>query len=192
MTVILLMRHGEKHNGELSAKGRERAKFFPKYFKDFRPDGVPFPTHLISMKSNRVSSPHRCIDTMIPMMRTFGMTLHIEFKIYEVDKLVKYIRNLPKSSVVLVCWEHHYLVFIARALGFPVMDWSDTPFSTDIDTMRFDILWKIDGDLFESFVTFATDDGNISLYLHPLRQRCFIRNRLVESMDAGWLYHRPT
>jgi hypothetical protein len=123
---------------------------------------------------------------MIPMMRTFGMTLHIEFKRDDVDRLVKYIRNLPKSSVVLVCWEHHYLVFIARALGFQVMDWSDTPFSIDIDSKQFDILWKIDGDLFESFVTFAIDEGDISLYLHPLRQRCCIRDCLAESMDIGW------
>jgi hypothetical protein len=35
MVIILLMRHGEKLGGELSSKGRTRAKFLPEYFKNF-------------------------------------------------------------------------------------------------------------------------------------------------------------
>jgi hypothetical protein len=179
------MRHGEKQGGDLSVDGQLRAKFVPEYFKEFRPDGVPFPTHIISMKPQHETSSRRCIDTLIPMMRTFCMTLHIEIKRDDVEQLVNYIQSLPESSVVLVCWEHHSLVFIARALGFPVMNWNETPFTINIDTKRFDILWKIDEDLFESFMTFSIEDDKMSFYLHPLRQR-FIRDQLVASMGARW------
>ena len=164
------MRHGEKLRGELSKDGVRRSKYFPTYFRDFRPDGVPFPTHLVSMKSKHRSSSHRCIDTMIPMMREFRTSLNIEFTREDIFGLVNHIKVLPDDAVVLICWEHHWLVNIVKALGFPVLDWNATPISDPVDSQRFDLLWKIDGNTFESFATFAMDDGRPSIYCHPLRQ----------------------
>jgi hypothetical protein len=164
------MRHGEKLRGDLSPNGLRRAKYLPTYFRDFRPDGVPFPTHLIAMKSKHRSSSRRCIDTMIPMMREFSMSLNIEFTRENVTGLVNYIKSLPDDAVALVCWEHHWAVNIVRSLGFPVMDWNETPITDHVDSKAFDLLWKIDGNKFESFATFAIDDGRPSIYCHPLRQ----------------------
>jgi hypothetical protein len=177
MTVILLMRHGEKFEDELSEEGWIRAHYLSEYFLEHRPRGVSFPTHLISMKPNKPSSSRRCIDTLVPMMRDFRMTLHVEFKREEVKELVDYILNLPRDSVVLVCWEHHYIVNIAREFGFPVMNWNDTPITNDKDTKQFNILWKIKNNEFKSFLTFDIEqDGSSSVFLHPLRQEYTIKN----------------
>jgi hypothetical protein len=167
------MRHGEKLRGELSPDGIRRANYLPTYFKDFRPDDIPFPTHLIAMKPKHRSSTHRCVDTMIPMMRTFGMTLTIEFTREDVSGLVIHLRSLPDDAVALVCWEHHVIVDIAQALGIPTLNWNKTPITDSKDSFGFDILWKIsDGGKyrFESYETFAMDHGRPSIYCHPLRQ----------------------
>lgn len=168
--MILLMRHGEKLDKELSSQGHIRADYLPTYFRDFRPDGVPFPTHLISMKPKRHSS-RRCVDTMIPMARDFEMKLIVEFTREQVGELVNYVKHLPNDAIPLICWEHHFLVHIARELGFHTLNWNDRPFTNERDTKAFNILWKIDGDVFESFNTFDINDGHIVHFFHPLRQR---------------------
>jgi len=168
--MILLMRHGEKLNKELSSQGHIRADYLPTYFRDFRPDGVALPTHLISMKPKGHSS-RRCVDTMIPMARDLETELIVKSTREQVSELVKYVKKLPADAVPLICWEHHFLVHIARELGFPVLNWNDKPFSNKRDTKAFNIIWKIDGDVFESFDTFDIDHGHIVHYFHPLRER---------------------
>jgi hypothetical protein len=168
--MILLMRHGEKLNKELSSQGHIRADYLSTYFRNFRPDGVNLPTHLISMKPKRHSS-RRCVDTMIPMARDFETELIVKFTREQVSELVKYVKKLPIDAVPLICWEHHFLVHIARELGFSVLNWNDQPFSNERDTKAFNILWKVDGDVFESFDTFDIDHGHIVHYFNPLRQR---------------------
>jgi hypothetical protein len=164
------MRHGEKLDSELSETGHIRADYLPEYFLKHRPKGVPLPTHLVSMKPNKPSSSRRCVDTLIPMMRDFRMTLHVEFKREEVKELVNYSLDLPRDSVVLVCWEHRYIVNIAREFGFPVLNWNDTPITNDEDTKQYNILWKIENNEFKSFLTFDIEYKSPSVYLHPLRQ----------------------
>ncbi|AGE56158.1 phosphoglycerate mutase [Paramecium bursaria Chlorella virus NE-JV-1] len=186
MTIFLLMRHGEKHDGELSDKGHARAEYLPEYFLKHRPKGVPMPTHLISMKPKYETSSRRCIDTLTPMMRKLGTTLLVEYEREETRELIRYLMNLPQDSVVLVCWEHNYIVNIARELGFPVLNWNDTPISNERDTKRFDVLWMIKDKKLESFLTFAVeDDLTPSVYLHPMRQK-YTREKHLYYLFSWW------
>jgi hypothetical protein len=170
MPVVLLMRHGEKYEDELSDAGEIRASYLPTYFRNFRPSGVPFPTHLISMKPKKHSS-WRCVETLLPMSKEFHMPLHILFHREETRELVDYVKKLPHDAVSLICWEHKAIVTIAREFGFPALNWNDRPFSNHVDTKVFNVLWAIHGDEFESYHTFGVDSGHISHYLHPLVQK---------------------
>lgn len=180
MPVVLLIRHGEKKGNDLSKIGRKRAEFLPKYFKKHRPSEVPLPTHLVSMRPKHRSSSRRCVDTLIPMMRKMRMSLVVEFDREEVDVLVSFVERLPQEAVVLICWEHHWIVEIARALGFNALNWNDTPFSNDEDSKAFDILWKIDGLTFESFVTYSVTIDGTTVYEEPLRERIVLNPLVVE------------
>jgi hypothetical protein len=168
--IVLFMRHGEKYKGELSHMGEIRASYLPTYFRDFRPPGVPFPTHLISMKPKKHSS-WRCVETMLPMSKEFHMPLHILFHREETRELVDYIKNLGAETVPLICWEHKALVTIAREFGFPALNWNVRPFDDHKDSKAFNVLWKIQDNEFESYHTFNIDSGHISHYCHPLVQK---------------------
>lgn len=169
--VVLLIRHGEKHKNKLSEEGKTRARFLPTYFERHRPNDVPLPTHLVSMRPKHDSSSRRCIDTLVPTMRKLRTSLVVEFDREDIDRVVTFVRDLPEDACVLICWEHRWLVRIARSLGYPVLGWNDTPFSRDDDSKAFDILWKIDDESFESFVTFSVTKKNVLVYENPLRER---------------------
>jgi len=187
MPVVLLIRHGEKKGNDLSKTGRKRAEFLPDYFKKFRPTDVPLPTHLVSMRPKHRSSSRRCVDTLIPMMREMRMSLVVEFDREEVDVLVSFVERLPQEAVVLICWEHHWIVEIARALGFNVLNWNDTPFSNCQDSKAFDVLWKIDGLSFESFVTYSVTRDGVAVYEDPLRERVVLNPLVVEKTVQNYV-----
>ena len=171
MPVVLLMRHGEKYESVLSDTGEIRASYLATYFRNFRPDDVPFPTHLISMKPKKHSS-WRCVETLLPMSRECHMPLHILFHREETRELVEYVKTLGPDAVPLICWEHKAMVTIAREFGFPVLNWNDMPFANHEDSKAFNVLWKLHKNEFESYHTFDIDThGNISHYCHPLVQR---------------------
>jgi hypothetical protein len=166
---VLLMRHGEKRYGRLSDAGRLRALEMCNYFDHA---DVPKPTHIIAMKPKHVTSSTRCVDTAFPMSVRWGIPTTIRFTKNQVNELVSYIDDLPDSAVVLVIWEHRYLVKIATALGVPVRDWNETPLRNAKDTDRFDVLWSIEDKRFDSYVTFAISaTKEIEYYLMPLKER---------------------
>ncbi|AGE54870.1 phosphoglycerate mutase [Paramecium bursaria Chlorella virus NYs1] len=168
---ILLMRHGEKYKNVLSEDGQMRAKNMTEYFRHHRPFDVSFPTHVIAMKPKKKTSSTRCIDTVSQFAKENKLPLYVIFTREEINPLMRFIRKLPKHSVPLICWEHHWIVNIARELEFPVLNWNDTPMTLNVDTKVFNVLWKITSCVFESYNTFDVDNGHISYYFHPLKQK---------------------
>ena len=170
---ILLIRHGEKYKSVLSEDGIARSKNMTEYFRHHRPGDVSMPTHVIAMKPRKKTSSTRCVDTVATFAKENNLPLYVIFTREEIKPLVKFIKTLPKHSVPLICWEHHWLVNIARELDVPVLNWNITPMTLNVDTKVFNVLWKITSYLFESYNTFDVDDGYISYYFHPLREKYY-------------------
>ena len=172
--IILLMRHGEKLNNKLSKDGVIRSKYLSEYFRHHRPTDVPMPTHVIAMKPRKKTSSTRCINTVTIFAKEMNLPLYIKFTREEIKPLVKFIKSWPMHSVPLICWEHHWLVNIARELDIPVMNWNSTPCVCNVDTKAFNILWKITSCLFESYNTFDVEHGKIIHYFHPLKEKFWL------------------
>ena len=169
--TYVLIRHGEKDAGShLSADGKARSEALIEYLYENRPDGVPFPTHVVAMKQKSSTSSTRCVDTVLPFVYESRLPLFADITRDHVSKLVAHLKGLPRDAVVLVCWEHKKLVDIARELGAPVRNWSATPIAADFDTKAYDVLWLIRPNEFRSYNTFGVRDGIVTRPARILRE----------------------
>ena len=147
---IIFIRHGEKENSDgsvqdvdLSANGYKRANELPNFFKNHLPDNISKPDVIIAMKQENSKHSNRPVKTVDPLSKAFNIPIISNYKKSEINQSVEDINKFGEDKVVLVCWEHQYLVKIAQLLGAPVNSWGYNPQAKKDDGKNYDAIWVI-------------------------------------------------
>jgi hypothetical protein len=174
--TLLMIRHGEKpHHGDLgvdeqgntnedglSPKGWERAGALVTLFAPNHTtlnSTLPSPGALVTPKYPKLV--HRCYLTVRPLSQRLYVTILSEHVVdAHPTKIVSSLLEM-ETAVVLVCWEHEYLVNIVGAVArtVPVTNPGDVP--TDWPDNRFDVIWRFDRDEHTGEWTFSSLDQQL-------------------------------
>jgi hypothetical protein len=150
--VILVIRHAEKPDkGDgLSKAGKQRAKAYVKYFKNFTVDSQPLKVdYLFATADSKASRRPRL--TLEPFSKAVGLAINAQFQDTQVQQLVNAIQAKPPGKTTLICWHHEQIPQLATALGANSNDlfrngkWPDNVFGWVIQ-LRYDS----DGHLLEA------------------------------------------
>jgi len=116
--TILIIRHGEKPDkGDgLSKAGKERAKAYVDYFKNFTVDSNPLKVdYLFSTADSKDSCRTRL--TIEPLSKAIGLPIDSRFQYTDVQGLAGAIKAKPPGKQFLVCWHHGEIPQLTSALG---------------------------------------------------------------------------
>jgi phosphohistidine phosphatase SixA len=116
--TVLIIRHAEKPESgrELTAKGRQRAEAYAKYFRELKIDSKPVePDYLVATADSASSERPRL--TLEPLSKALGMKIDLRFKAKEDAQLAAELRAKPHGRNILICWHHGKIPDLARALG---------------------------------------------------------------------------
>jgi broad specificity phosphatase PhoE len=134
-TVILIIRHAEKPdtgNG-LSPVGKQRAKAYINYFKNFEVDSQPLKLDCLFAAADSRES-HRPRLTLKPLGQALGLRINDRFKDKQSQELAREIQSQPPGQHILICWHHGEISQLVRALGadpgilLPDAQWPDAAF----------------------------------------------------------------
>jgi len=118
---VIILRHAEKVQGgnQLNLQGYERSAALPYYFSGTPLYNDPAPAHIFAPGLEEPDSSVRPIQTCTPIANHYNLTLNIDLKHTETDKLAQEILKNPKynDSTVLICWSHGHIRPIVLALG---------------------------------------------------------------------------
>jgi phosphohistidine phosphatase SixA len=142
--TVLIIRHAEKPEAgrDLTAKGRERAEAYAKYFRELKIDSKPVALDYLVATADSASS-ERPRLTLEPLSKALGMKLDLRFKAKEDAKLAAELRAKPHGKNILICWHHGKIPDLAKALGadpaklLPNGTWPDAEFGW-ILVLRYD------------------------------------------------------
>jgi hypothetical protein len=95
------------------------------------------------MKQENSKHSNRPVETVDPLSKAINIPIIANYKQSEINQSVEEINKLGQDKVVLVCWEHQYLVNIAQLLGAPVNSWGYNPESKKSDDKNYDAIWVI-------------------------------------------------
>jgi hypothetical protein len=120
---VILIRHGEKPghgNDDLSQQGWERAAALVPYFKG-RPEVLDFktPAAIYAQSPKKEGSSLRPLHTVQGLAQALNLDVVQKYTRDDFQPMVDEILANPKykGRMVLICWEHHVIPKIARALG---------------------------------------------------------------------------
>ena len=133
----MIIRHGEKPADknaiDLAPRGRQRAQALATFFAtspDLKPD---------VLVATSAASSQRPIQTLTPLARRMGLELHHAYAGEQYRQLAKrlLIGREYAGQIVLICWRHTTLPFLASSLGAVAAprEW---------DKHVFDRIWRID------------------------------------------------
>jgi len=121
--TIIFVRHGEKPEaglGQLSCRGLNRALALPRVFAASfgKPDAIFAPNPADRKLDHGVPYDYiRQLATIEPTAISLGMPVDTRFGVNGLNGLVKSLtRKAYRDSIVLVGWEHHQIVTLARRL----------------------------------------------------------------------------
>jgi broad specificity phosphatase PhoE len=133
--VILIVRHAEKPDSGsgLSSAGKQRAKAYVNYFKNFKVGSKPLKLDcLFAMADSKESRRPRL--TIEPLSKALGLRLDTRFKDQQAQALANEIRSKPSGKRILICWHHGDIPQLVQALGadpgqlLPRAKWPDSVF----------------------------------------------------------------
>jgi len=116
--VILVIRHAEKPDkgDDLSKAGKQRAKAYVKYFKNFTVASQPLKVdYLFATADSKASRRPRL--TLEPFSKAVGLAIDTQFQDTQVQQLVNAIQAKPPGKTTLICWHHEQIPQLATALG---------------------------------------------------------------------------
>jgi hypothetical protein len=143
-TVILIIRHAEKPdsgNG-LSPAGKQRAKAYVNYFKNFQVDSQPLKLDYL-FATNDSKESHRPRLTLEPVGKALGLRIDDRFKEKQSSELARELQSKPPGKHILICWHHGEIPQLVRALGadpdqlLPHAKWPDDVFGWVVQ-LRYD------------------------------------------------------
>lgn len=128
---IVIIRHGEKppEGDNLSCTGLNRALALPAVLNQL----MPSPPNLTFVPVIGTEDKHttrvRMLQTVMPYAVQHNLTINSNFMVANTKAFAQQLRQL--RGTVLVVWEHHSIVEIARDLGLEdAPDWPDTDFDS--------------------------------------------------------------
>jgi hypothetical protein len=121
--TIIFVRHGEKPSaglGQLSCRGLNRALALPRVIAASfaRPDAIFAPNPADRKLDHGIPYDYiRPLATIEPTAISLGMPVDTRFGVNGLNWLVKSLtRRAYRDATVLVAWEHHQIVTLARRL----------------------------------------------------------------------------
>jgi hypothetical protein len=136
-TQVLIIRHAEKvaNSDDLSPVGYIRANALVQYFeKDSEVTRYGTPVAIYAMGSGDQDSSKRPVETVTPLAKALGLTLHTKYQKDDIQALVSEIMSDPQydGKMVLICWEHKVIADIAVQFGVDPgpSKWPKEDFST--------------------------------------------------------------
>jgi hypothetical protein len=142
--VVLIIRHAEKpaDGPGLTPRGEERAKAYPRYFRNFTVDGKPLHLdHIFAAADSDESQRPRL--TVWPLARSLGLPVDARFKTKQSEAVAGLVAASRPGSSILICWRHGELPELLGALGaspdaiLPKGKWPDETFDWVIQ-LRYD------------------------------------------------------
>ncbi|KAF4969891.1 hypothetical protein FSARC_2968 [Fusarium sarcochroum] len=145
--TLFLIRHGEKPpkvDGKepdgLSAQGEKRAEGLRKVFGK----GSSYNIGYIMAEEPKLDSDQRPSDTVQPLSEELNLKIHENVKRDHYEKAAKEALSFEGPGNLLLCWEHHALANIAKAIGVqeyaPSTGW---PEPVKYPGSMFDLIWVI-------------------------------------------------
>jgi hypothetical protein len=121
--TIVFVRHGEKPDnglGQLNCQGLNRALALPEVIaKNFgKPDAIFAPNPSVQKIDDGEAYDYvRPLATIEPAAIAFGLPVNTQFGLSDLKGLQDTLENARyRNTLILVAWEHRYIVSIARAL----------------------------------------------------------------------------
>jgi hypothetical protein len=119
---VILIRHGEKppEGHELSLRGRERAAALVPFFQgDERVLEFGTPVAIYAQPVTDKNKSRRPVQTVQALADALKLKVIERFAHEDYAKMVEEILTKPAydGKMVLVCWEHHVIPDIVKALG---------------------------------------------------------------------------
>ncbi len=133
--TLLIIRHAEKPliDRGLSSSGNERAKAYERYFRTFSVNSKPLHIDKIFAAADSSES-QRPRLTVAPLAKAMSLQTDTSFGNNQIPQFAEEIRSRQKNKTVLICWRHHELPGLIRALGanpeslLPGGKWPDDTF----------------------------------------------------------------
>lgn len=116
--TILIIRHAEKpeFGAGLSSEGRARAQAYVGYFQNFRLDSKPLRLdYLVAADDSDHSQRTRL--TLEPLAESIGLRPDLRFQARQSVELANELRSRMHGKTILICWRHHEIPDLLRALG---------------------------------------------------------------------------
>lgn len=121
---VLLIRHGEKPEGEegreLSERGWERARALPKLFQraEFSQHGAPVALVGMAPKKKKKGS-IRALQTLKYVAEEMHLAVNSAYTDEDVSEMVSHVNETAAydGKFVVICWNHDSMKEIAKAFG---------------------------------------------------------------------------
>jgi hypothetical protein len=133
--IVLIIRHGEKPDSgpDLAPLGKERAKAYKHYFRDFTVDSKRLcPNVVFAAKDSKDS--HRPRLTVEPFAKAEKLHVDTRFSSSRSAELAAALRATNEGKRILISWHHTDIPALLRALGatpdslLPRGKWPDAVF----------------------------------------------------------------
>ena len=128
---IVIIRHGEKpaEGDNLSCAGLNRALALPAVLNRLMPTPPNLTFVPVIGTDDKSTTRVRMLQTVMPYAVQHNLTINSYFMVENTKAFARQLRRL--RGTVLVVWEHHSIVDIAKALGLKnVTDWPDEDFDS--------------------------------------------------------------
>ena len=128
---IVIIRHGEKpaEGDNLSCAGLNRALALPAVLNELMPTPPNLAFVPVINTGGKDTTRVRMLQTVMPYAVQHNLTINSNFMVENTKAFARQLRRL--RGTVLVVWEHHNIVEIAKDLGLGnVPDWPDDDFDS--------------------------------------------------------------
>ncbi|KAF5017352.1 hypothetical protein F66182_10725 [Fusarium sp. NRRL 66182] len=147
--IIFIIRHGEKPpkiNGKdqdgLSAQGQLRANDLRTVFG--KESGYDIQFIMAEHPHHEIEGRQRPYDTVKPLADELGLKIHDKAGRDDYDKAAKEALSFKGPGNILLCWEHHALTGVTKAIGIKgyaaATGWTGEVVYPD---SRFDLIWVV-------------------------------------------------
>ncbi|KAJ6102965.1 hypothetical protein N7486_005392 [Penicillium sp. IBT 16267x] len=140
--IIYMIRHGEKPDdgaNNLSSLGLARAQRLRPFFGKKSGFNIGY---IVAEHPNKVGSRSRPYETVQPLAKDLGVPFNTDIGRDDAAGVARTVEDYGGTGNILICWEHHHLSDIAKAIGIikfaPSSGWSG---KVQCPGSRFDLVW---------------------------------------------------
>ncbi|GIJ91152.1 hypothetical protein Asppvi_010117 [Aspergillus pseudoviridinutans] len=142
-STVYMIRHAEKPDDgspHLSSRGLARAEHLREYFGK----GSGFDIGYIIAEHPRQDSRLHPYETVKPLVDDLGVPFNIEIDRDDAAGVASAVNKYKGASNILICWEHHNLSNIAKAIGIEgFAEGSGGSGEVKYPGSHFDLVWVV-------------------------------------------------